>query len=109
MRDVYQQAAIQLFALEGALRDLALWAEETPEPHRLNSAAPFACDLLSLPEWLQFIFLPRMHELVQGRLALPAECSIEPYAREWFAGQECEARELLALLRELDTLITDAD
>lgn len=109
MHDIYQRVAIQLFSLEGALRDLNLWAEEAPEPHRLRSTAPFACDLLSFPAWLQFIFLPRMHELVEARLTLPSSCSIEPYAQEWLASQGHEARELLALLRELDTLITDAD
>lgn len=109
MHDIYQQLTVRLFSLEVVLRELDLWSEEEPQPHQLRSTAPFACDLLSLPEWLQYIFLPRMHELVQGRLALPEECNIEPYARESFAGREAEFEELLTALAELDALISDAD
>ena len=109
MHDIYQQLTIRLFSLEVVLRDLGLWSEATPESHQLNSTAPFACDLLSLEEWLQYIFLPRMHELVQGRLTLPDECNIEPYARECFAGREGEMQVLLTALAELDELINGAD
>lgn len=109
MHDIYQQLTIRLFSLEVALRDLGLWSEDEPESHRLRSTAPFACDLLSLEEWLQHIFLPRMHDIVQGRLALPDECNIEPYARECFAGREVELKGLLTALAELDALISDVD
>lgn len=108
MHDIYQQLTIRLFSLEVLLRDHGLWSETAPEPHRLRSTAPFACDVLDLEEWLQHIFLPRMHELVQGRLTLPDECNIEPYARECFAGREGELTALLTALAELDELINEA-
>lgn len=108
MHDIYQQLTIRLFSLEVILRDLGLWSEEEPEPRQLHSTAPFACDLLSLEEWLQHIFLPRLHEIVEGRLTLPDECNIEPYARECFAGREGEVKALLIALAELDELINEA-
>lgn len=109
MRDIYQQLVIRLFTLEAVLHDLELWSEGELEPHRLRSTAPFACDLLSLPEWLQYVFLPRMQELVHGRLTLPEKCEIEPYARECFAGQEAEIAPLFKALADLDTLISEAE
>ncbi|KDM90176.1 YqcC family protein [Photobacterium galatheae] len=80
--DPYENTARLLMALEQQLRAHGLWQDESPDEDALASTLPFAVDTLSCAEWLQWIFLPRMHHLVAERLPLPTQFSIYPYAEE---------------------------
>ena len=102
MKSIYNDVADQLLQLEVELRRLQLWQEETPPAEALASKEPFCVDTLSLPQWLQFVFLPRMVELIEGARPLPTECGIAPIAEEYFRGGDYTAGELIQLLEEID-------
>ena len=53
-----------LNALELGLRNLGLWSDARPQPEALASIMPFCYDTLELEQWLQFIFLGRMREIL---------------------------------------------
>ncbi|PIE37475.1 MAG: pseudouridine synthase [Gammaproteobacteria bacterium] len=97
-----------LFDLEAQLRVLGLWQEQSPPLEALASTQPFCVDTLTLPQWLQFIFLPRMHALLDNELALPEACSVTPMAQEYFKGQEQTYTSLLLVLERLDYSISNA-
>ena len=63
--------AAQLIDLEAALRQLNLWSDEPPSQEALSSEQPFAMDSLEFEEWLQFIFLPTIYEVLDSGSALP--------------------------------------
>ncbi|MCO1333809.1 YqcC family protein [Microbulbifer sp. OS29] len=101
MQPIYSEIADQLLFLEAELRSLQIWQGKAPPVEALASTEPFCVDTLTFPQWLQFIFLPRMQELIEGELALPGQCGIAPIAEEFFKGRD-EAAALIAILETID-------
>jgi uncharacterized protein YqcC (DUF446 family) len=101
-----ERVASLLGELESALRAAGLWEAAHPDHVALDSAQPFCVDTLRLPQWLQWVFLPRMRALLDARAPLPARCGIAAMAEMYFMGQEGAALErLIALLGEIDRAI----
>ncbi len=101
--------AAQLIDLEAALRQLDLWSETPPSQEALSSEQPFAMDSLEFEEWLQFIFLPTLYEVLGSGGTLPECCAIAPMAEETVGKKKLPTEALIATLRELDRLITESD
>jgi uncharacterized protein YqcC (DUF446 family) len=104
----YGQLAGLLMDTEQELRRLDLWQTQSPSEEALASTEPFAVDQLSFDQWLQFIFLPRMHKLIDAKAPLPEQCSIAPMAEEFFKAQEINGATVVAVLAAIDQLITQA-
>ncbi|SEA33198.1 YqcC family protein [Microbulbifer marinus] len=102
MNPIYDDVATLLLKLEAELRRLQLWQEQAPPAEALASTEPFCVDTLTLPQWLQFVFLPRMIELIDGVRPLPDQCGIAPVAEEYFRGGDYTAGGLIQLLAEID-------
>ncbi|WP_299591519.1 YqcC family protein [uncultured Microbulbifer sp.] len=102
MKSIYPDIATLLLELEGELRRLALWESEPPAPEALASTQPFCVDTLTLPQWLQFVFLPRMSQLVEAEHPLPQKCGIAPMAEEYFSGGQLPIAGLVRKLTEID-------
>ena len=101
--------AERLIDLEAQLRQLNLWAADPPSPDALASEQPFAMDKLALEEWLQFIFLPTLYQLLDTGAALPERCAIAPMAEETLGKRQLPTAALIATLEHLDQLITESD
>ncbi|HSG89422.1 MAG TPA: YqcC family protein [Pseudomonadales bacterium] len=101
------QLADQLLAVEAEMRRLGLWAAEAPDPAALDSVEPFCHDRLSLPQWLQFVFVPRMASLVEAGAELPAACGIRPLAEHALGRGRTDVHGLLRLLGDVDALLTE--
>lgn len=104
----YQQTALLLQQIEAEMKTLQWWSQQVPSSEALASTAPFACDLMTLAQWLQFIFLPKMQALVDQRLPLPRNCHIQPMAELAWAPLKAPQQPLLDVLKNLDTLLSDA-
>jgi uncharacterized protein YqcC (DUF446 family) len=87
MSERHSQLANLLFDLEKELRQVQLWAEQSPPPEALLSTEPFSIDLLTFTEWLQFIFLPKMYATIEAAEDLPQSCSIAPMAEQFFSAE----------------------
>lgn len=98
----YQQLDSTLQQLEKELRRLGWWQETPPEPAALASTQPFHADTLAFEQWLQWIFIPRIRELVAGQGRLPGRCHIAPMGEVAWRERLHEAAQLLELLRNLD-------
>lgn len=101
--------AAHLIDLEASLRQLDLWSDVPPSPDALGSEQPFAMDSLEFEEWLQFIFLPTIYDVLESGRALPERCAIAPMAEETVGKKALPTETLISTLRELDQLITDID
>ncbi len=86
--------------LETELRALGLWEGVSPSAGALASQQPFCVDTLSFPQWLQWVFTPRVREAIRGERAMPERSDIHALAEEIFAGQG--AVRLLALIKAFD-------
>lgn len=106
---MHTDVAAVLIDVEAELRRLDLWQVQPPSAQALASQEPFAIDTLSLPEWLQFIFLPTMYQLIDARAELPAQCGIAPMAEEYFRDRQLATATLLDALKGVDTLLSGGE
>ncbi|GIU16713.1 MULTISPECIES: YqcC family protein [unclassified Shewanella] len=97
----------KLLALETELAKHSLLSTAVPTEQALASTAPFACDVMPFEQWLQFIFLPKMHYLIDNQIPLPTAISIAPMAEHVWAAN-IEYKRIIQLLTELDALLTQA-
>ena len=77
------EVAEVLIDVEAHLRQLGHWDKVPPSSNALASDQPFCVDTLTLPQWLQFIFLPTIYGMLDSGEALPARCGIAPMAEEY--------------------------
>ncbi len=102
---IYLQAQQLLTAIEAELQNTALWNNVKPSADALASTAPFCIDTMPFTDWLQFIFLDKMTQLVVMQVPLPANMAIHPMAEEAFKAVTADTRELLALILSFDLLL----
>ncbi len=95
-----------LIDIEGELRQLGLWDKIPPSSAALASTEPFCVDTLSLPQWLQFVFIPRLYQMLEAGQSLPSECAIAPMAEEYFRGTELAVQELVTALQRMDDMLS---
>lgn len=97
----------QLVQLEAEMRTAGLWAALPPSEQAMASAMPFMYDTLQIEEWLQWVFVPRLHALMDGGHALPGECSVQPLAEhEWTQRAVVHRAQVLRLLALIDATLS---
>jgi len=103
---MHTEVAEVLIDIEAQLRQLGLWDKIPPSSQALASEQPFAVDTLTLPQWLQFIFLPTIREMLEAGQALPDRCGIVPMADEFFRDTGLACDELIVALARIDELLS---
>nr|UCQ31962.1 YqcC family protein [Edwardsiella piscicida] len=88
--------------IEAQMRALSLWQAQAPAADALASQEPFCVDTLEAAEWLQWVFLPRMHALLLCRAPLPRRMAIAPYIEMAYPQDLARVAPLLAALQRLD-------
>ena len=106
---MYTQVAEVMIDIEAQLRQLGLWDKIPPSSEALASEQPFAVDTLTLPQWLQFIFLPTIRDMIDAGVSLPDRCGIVPMAEEFFRDTGLACDELLVALARVDELLSDGE
>lgn len=91
-----------LEAIEGEMKQQALWQSQPPSAAALASQQPFCVDTLSFCEWIQWIMVPRLQTLARAEQPLPTSSDIHTMAEEAFKPLEADTNELLTLIRKLD-------
>ena len=90
--------------LEREMRAQGRWETSPPPAAALASTQPFAVDTLDFDQWLQWIFIARLRELLSLQMPLPAECAVRPMAEEVYHADDEAATRLICLLGEIDVL-----
>ncbi|MBS7661955.1 YqcC family protein [Pseudomonas lalucatii] len=101
--------AEQLLLIERELRVQGWWSEQPPSAQALASQQPFCVDSMAFEQWLQWIFLPRMKQMLEAGAQLPSVSGIRPMAEQVYSDRAAQAGELICLLGEFDRLIGGAD
>ncbi len=68
--------------LQIAMRTHEVWEATPPSAEALANPQPFCIETLTPTQWLQWIFIPRMHALLDSNANLPRNFSITPYLEE---------------------------
>ena len=66
----------------------------------------YCVDTLSFDQWLQFVLIPRMEQLVMLQAPLPTSVSLYPMASEVYKEDLAEAEALLRLIARFDLLLS---
>ncbi|RYY04287.1 MAG: YqcC family protein [Gammaproteobacteria bacterium] len=107
MTSKYIAVAEILIDIEKELRQLRLWESESPSEDALTSTQPFAIDTLTFPQWLQFIFIPRLYFMVEQNLPLPSVSGVKPMAEEYFQVLSLNSNPLILHLDCIDKLLSE--
>ncbi|HAG52858.1 MAG TPA: anhydro-N-acetylmuramic acid kinase [Alphaproteobacteria bacterium] len=102
----HQKLSELLLELESALIKTELWQKEPLDESLLNSLQPFSHDTLKVEQWLQFIFINKLEQVIQNNVHLPSPCSITPYVKE--ALKEHSQKDIICeVTLKIDQLLTD--
>lgn len=105
MHDIPIRIADVLLEVEANLRISGKWDQKQPSEVALASVQPFCLDTLAFEQWLQWIFLPRMKEILEQSHPLPAKSGIYEYAEECLFNKSIQSTDLLTLIKRFDDLI----
>lgn len=84
------------------MRAIGMWSSQAPSPEQMAFTQAFAMDTMPFSGWLQFVFLPRVHEAVAAN-QFPSSSSVAAQAVREFDTVSNTDR-LLTLLSEFDAL-----
>jgi uncharacterized protein YqcC (DUF446 family) len=104
----HRGAAERADAIEAELRRIGRWQAEPPAPEAFESRQAFFGDTMALEQWLQFVLLPRVRDIVARGGAFPAQSQVGAYALRNFDG-DAEAQGLVQILLEFDRHVTGAE
>ncbi|WP_461606217.1 YqcC family protein [Aeromonas rivipollensis] len=102
----YLLVAGLLGELTAELQRLERWQAQHPGAEALASELPFCVDTLSFDQWLQFVLIPRMEQLVLLQAPLPTSVSLYPMASEAYKDELAQVAGLLRLIGRFDLLLT---
>lgn len=86
--------------LEYELQRLGVWQSFAPSDEALASSEPFALDTLEPHEWLQWIFIPKLSELLASEW-VPTGFALTPYFEQAWVEQP-EFRAVIRVIRTID-------
>ena len=99
--------AAALQDLEGELRQWGFWSLESPSAEQLASQLPFCADTLAFEQWLQWVLLPKMREIVQSNSGWPRQSEIYDLAMERFGQLHLDSERLAYHIGTFDALIAE--
>ncbi|HWA35974.1 MAG TPA: YqcC family protein [Cyclobacteriaceae bacterium] len=104
----YTKLAALSAAIEAELKQLGVWSSGPLDPEKLIDMGAFGSNTMAFEEWIQFILLARIREIIDEKSTLPSESMISTYAIREFDGNT-DYDNLMNLLRQLDDLANGGD
>lgn len=100
----FVEAGERIDAIEAEMKRLGLWRPDPLPPEMYDFKAAFATDTMPFVHWLQFIFIPRVREIIEARGTFSGVSQVGVQALREFDGY-CEASDLVAQLNAVDDFI----
>lgn len=102
MSDFNELEAI-LSEMETELRNLGLWEVPEPATEAFQSESPFFLDTMDFSEWLHYVLIRRLREVMADSGNLPEKVRIFPYAYEYYNEDRSRYLGLLRSIHRLDS------
>jgi|AntRauTorckE5430_2_1112549.scaffolds.fasta_scaffold00016_12 uncharacterized protein YqcC (DUF446 family) len=99
------QVADRLLAVEIQLRQMNCWHSEPLAAEKYLSQEPFCLDTMTFEQWLQFVLLARLKQLIEDHQPLPTVSGVAPMAEEHYRGDSGPGPALIRELAALDELL----
>jgi uncharacterized protein YqcC (DUF446 family) len=100
----YETARLKINAIEAEMKRIGMWSVAPPPPEAFEFRAAFAMDTMPFVHWLQFIFIPRVREIMAAEGDFPTSSQVGAQAVREFDGIN-EASGLVSLLSDFDHFI----
>lgn len=97
------EVARRIADVETEMRRAGVWQSEPLPPDALEFREPWGHDRLSFEQWLQFVLVPRVHEILRGEGEFPPSSVVAAQAVREFDGNT-DAEPLLGVLSRFDDL-----
>ncbi len=102
--DIYESAANIAHEIETELKRLGRWMDNPLPEECYHDMGAFGSNTMSFEQWLQFILLPRIREIVSEKNDFPKGSNLATYAIRYFDGNT-DSGLLQDILYTLDRLI----
>ena len=103
MPDHYVRVAIALAEIEAEMKAIGFWNSAPLPEAAYHFQQAFAMDTMAFSQWLQFIFIPRVRQIVEQKGEFPSSSMVGVQAVREFDG-DANASRLVSLLARFDTL-----
>lgn len=100
----HSAVAAKLDEIEAEMRRIGMWQEQPLRPEQYSFTRAFGGDTMAFDQWLQFIFIPRVREIVAARGAFPPYSEVAAQAAREFDTHPLDTARLQTLLYEFDRL-----
>ena len=97
--------ADRLLTIEIQLRHIKCWQSEPLAAEKYHSCEPFCLDTMSFEQWLQFVLLARLKQLIEDGQSLPRVSAVAAMAEEHFRSRPSQSQALIRELAALDDLL----
>ncbi len=104
--NIHAQVARKIAEIEAEMKVIGYWQTEPLPDQAYDFRQAFAMDTMAFSQWLQFVLIPRVADIVERQGDLPAESIVGAQAVREFDGDTTASR-LGSLLSEFDELIND--
>lgn len=99
----YQTVENKLNEIEAEIKRIGYWRDEPLPPEAYEFTQAFAMDTMPYAHWLEFIFIPRVREIIAEKGSFPSRSMVGAQAIREFDG-DYDAAQLVTLLNEFDDL-----
>jgi uncharacterized protein YqcC (DUF446 family) len=100
----YARALAAIDGIEEEMKRIGYW-DEAPLPARAyDFHKAFGQDTMTFTQWLQFVLIPRVHQVVQQQSEFPRSSMVGAQAIREFDGDD-RADQLVRMLNEFDRLM----
>jgi uncharacterized protein YqcC (DUF446 family) len=100
-----EQIQAKITEIEHEMKRIGYWQNDPLRPEQYQFRMAFALDTMAFSQWLQFIFIPRVKNLLETGEKFPPDSDNAAQAVREFDGDD-EAQGLVALLSEFDEIIS---
>ena len=100
----YEEARERIDAIEAEMKRIGMWRPDPLPPEAYAFKEAFAMDTMPFVHWLQFIFIPRVRDIIETQGTWPRGSQVGTQALREFDGF-WEANDLVSLLNSFDDFI----
>jgi uncharacterized protein YqcC (DUF446 family) len=100
---LYARVAHAIDEIEAEIKRIGYWSTEPLPEAAYQFQAAFAMDTMTFVQWLQFVFIPRVRDILAKQGTFPLQSMVGVQAMREFDGDE-DASRLVLLLTKFDEL-----
>ena len=104
---LYVNALAKANEIEAELKRLNRWSENSISEEKFENMGAFGSGTMSFEQWIQFVLIDTIREIVREQADFPSESNVGVYAVRVF-DSDPDASTLTKLLSELDELINSS-